>query len=453
MFLPARLKKAYVHLPLKDVDGFLWQMQAKGFAHFFDVTDPFKLPELEPITSKTAAVQDALNQLPKPPVQDIFSEGLFGPKSHRIAFIQRQPVEKLLKQVEQQPQGFSAVVLREQLQDALHAEQAKALAGASAKTAVLGFWFDPKTDDLNWIKRDYDVYVEKPGEKDQPPTKLSNPPWLKAFELLTTGFRVPAYGEVDPTPAIALSFTLFFGFMFADAGYGLALLLLTLAGYFFTTKNNLVQKALNGILLYAALSTIAFGLYFGEFFGFSINAEQAAAQDLTLLLYLSIAAGLAHLGISGASQLFGKQKLYGLSLVGVIAGIAAYFWIPESLALSAAGILGLVYTKKWLFFKEILAIASGIASYLRLGALAVVHLLIAQILANTLKAAAAQPLGLVIAAVAFLVLGGLLLVFSVVLVFLQSLRLQWIEFLRFGPEDQGILFEPLAETDRHVHYT
>ncbi|MBI4360339.1 hypothetical protein HY572_01040 [Candidatus Micrarchaeota archaeon] len=452
MFLPARLKKAYVHLPLEDVDEFLQEMQAKGFAHFFDVKDPFKLPELEPVETKEKQVQDALSRLPTPKAQDMLSEGLLGPKSHRIQFVKRQFADALLKQAEKKPTGFAATALREQLQDARAVEKTKSLGGKTQKTLVLGFWFDPKTDDLDWIKRKYDAYEQDADEKDQPPTRLDNPAWLKPFEVLTTNFRVPAHDEVDPTPAIALSFTLFFGFMFADAGYGLALLLLAGAGYALTTKNNPAQKSLNAILIYAALSTIAFGLYFGEFFGFSVNSENAAVHNLTQLLYVSVAAGLAHLFLSGLSQLFGKQKLYGSSVMAVIGGLAAYSWMPESLALSALGVLGLAYAKKWFFFKEILALASSLASYLRLGALAIVHLLIAQILAESLKTAARQPLGLVIAAVAFLILGTLLLVFGALLVFLQSLRLQWVEFLRFGSQDQGIAFTPLREENDHVHY-
>lgn len=452
MFLPARLKKAYVHLPLKDADALLWTLQRHEFAHFFDVKDPFKLPELKPVESKEKQVQDALAKLPKPKPQDILSEGLLGKKSHRILFVNRQPVDDLIQKAEEHPVGFAATALREQLQDALAVEHAKKLGGQTKKTLVLGFWFDPQTDDVDWIKKKYDVYEENADEKDQPPTKLNNPVWLKPFEVLTTGFRVPAHDEVDPTPAIALSFTLFFGFMFADAGYGLALLLLSLAGYFLTTKNNPTQKSLNAILMYAALSAIAFGLYFGEFFGFAVNGEHAAAHNLTQLLTVSIAAGLAHLFLSGASQLFGKHKLYGASLMATIAGLGIYFWTPEGLALSALGVLGILYAKQWLFFKEILALASSIASYLRLGALAVVHLLIAQILAQALRTAALQPLGLIIAAVAFVILGGLLLVFGAVLVFLQSLRLQWVEFLRFGAQDQGLRFEPLSEENDHVHY-
>jgi len=41
-------------------------------------------------------------------------------------------------------------------------------------------------------------------------------------------FGVPSYNNVDPTPLVAVLFTIFFGFALGDAGYGLVLAMMGL---------------------------------------------------------------------------------------------------------------------------------------------------------------------------------------------------------------------------------
>ena len=57
-----------------------------------------------------------------------------------------------------------------------------------------------------------------------PPTKLKNPKLFKPFEMYTKMYGLPAYGEMDPTWFIALTYSFIFGAMFGDAGQGLVLL-------------------------------------------------------------------------------------------------------------------------------------------------------------------------------------------------------------------------------------
>ena len=54
-----------------------------------------------------------------------------------------------------------------------------------------------------------------------PPTKLKNPKLFKPFEMYTKMYGLPAYGEMDPTWFIALTYSFIFGAMFGDAGQGL----------------------------------------------------------------------------------------------------------------------------------------------------------------------------------------------------------------------------------------
>ena len=49
-----------------------------------------------------------------------------------------------------------------------------------------------------------------------PPTRLKNPALLRPFEMFVKMYGLPAYNEFDPTLLIAVTYSLFFGFMFGS---------------------------------------------------------------------------------------------------------------------------------------------------------------------------------------------------------------------------------------------
>lgn len=109
------------------------------------------------------------------------------------------------------------------------------------------------------------VEVLEEEEDDVPPTKLDNPVGVRNFELLTSTYATPKYKEIDPTVIMAVFFTIFFGMMLGDMGYGL---LITILGLYlkqvFRTEG--WQRLLN-ITVYSGISSIFFGFIYGEFFG------------------------------------------------------------------------------------------------------------------------------------------------------------------------------------------
>ncbi len=58
------------------------------------------------------------------------------------------------------------------------------------------------------------------------PVKLSHGRFVSAFQRMIFSYGSPLYGTIDPTPFVAIFFTLLFGIMFGDAGQGLVFLLL-----------------------------------------------------------------------------------------------------------------------------------------------------------------------------------------------------------------------------------
>lgn len=99
-------------------------------------------------------------------------------------------------------------------------------------------------------------------ELGQPPTKLSNPPLFRPFELFIQMYGLPDYGEFDPTILIGLTYSFLFGFMFGDVGQGLLLLI---GGFLLYRIKNMKLAAI--VSCCGFFSTI-FGFLFGSVFGF-----------------------------------------------------------------------------------------------------------------------------------------------------------------------------------------
>ena len=107
--------------------------------------------------------------------------------------------------------------------------------------------------------------IEEDEQKDAhktPPTKLKNPKLFKPFEMYTKMYGLPAYGEMDPTWFIAITYSFIFGAMFGDVGQGLVLLI----GGFLLYKFKHIDLA--GIISCAGIFSTFFGFMFGSFFGF-----------------------------------------------------------------------------------------------------------------------------------------------------------------------------------------
>nr|WP_294678929.1 V-type ATPase 116kDa subunit family protein [uncultured Blautia sp.] len=107
---------------------------------------------------------------------------------------------------------------------------------------------------------DTDVPEHNPAH--QPPTKLKNPKLFKPFEMYVKMYGLPAYGEMDPTWFVAITYSFIFGAMFGDAGQGLVLFLGGLALYHFKHID------LAGIVSCAGVFSTFFGVMFGSIFGF-----------------------------------------------------------------------------------------------------------------------------------------------------------------------------------------
>lgn len=95
-----------------------------------------------------------------------------------------------------------------------------------------------------------------------PPTKLKNPALFRPFEMFVRMYGLPAYNEFDPTLLIAITYSIFFGFMFGDVGQGLLLLVGGFLLYHFKKMD------LAAIVSCCGFFSTIFGTLFGSVFGF-----------------------------------------------------------------------------------------------------------------------------------------------------------------------------------------
>jgi len=100
-----------------------------------------------------------------------------------------------------------------------------------------------------------------------PPIAFSPRNYSKPFEMLTDVMGRPAYGRIDPTFFMFLTYPLFFGLILGDMAYGLAVM--GMAWFIWRRfPINPMMKNVGGFLFTIGLSTVIFGYIYGEFAGF-----------------------------------------------------------------------------------------------------------------------------------------------------------------------------------------
>ncbi|MBT9130394.1 MAG: hypothetical protein DDT41_00676 [candidate division WS2 bacterium] len=119
-----------------------------------------------------------------------------------------------------------------------------------------------KSSDLKKLQQEFNThfpygYLESssPTTEDNPPVILQNHPIIKPYEIITRFFGLPNYRGIDPTPVLALPFTLFFSINMGDAGYGI---LLFLSAFIMSRRVKLNKDARGFITLAYFLSVTTF---------------------------------------------------------------------------------------------------------------------------------------------------------------------------------------------------
>lgn len=349
----------------------------------------------------------------------------------------------------------------------------------------------PKLDKLEKQLKALDCAYElsDPEEGDQIPTLLDNPKWMRGINMVTEMYSLPTYDGIDPNPLIFFWYVFFFGFMFADIGYGLIILIgCTLIAKKYKPKNTLGYMFSLGKWLGGA--TIFWGIFSGGFFSnliptfsesfLGITQNQFPhwlqvfcngivvnpVEDPLKVLILALSFGCVQLvcgqcihiymGFRDGEALDGILDVvpWWLFFAGIVVlalqGSAVLIWI---------GVAALVLTqgrhKKGIFGKLFGGIASlydvtswlsDVLSYARLMALMLAGSVIGMVF-NTL---AAMPKLIIVFLIVFLVGHTFNIGVNLIGTYVHDARLQYLEYFGKFYKEGGIPFRPLKYNTKFV---
>ena len=190
---------------------------------------------------------------------------------------------------------------------------------------------------INEIKNDPKVFVvvEEDREKffGEPPTKLKNPKFFKPFEMFIQMYGLPDPNEMDPTIFVALTYTLIFGAMFGDVGQGLCLFVI--GGLIYLKK----KSSLAGIVSIAGIFSTIFGFMFGSIFGFEDIIQARWLRPVEAMTNLPFIGQLNTVFIIAIA--FGMVLNILVMIFQIINAIRAHD--TENVWFSTNGIAGLVF--------------------------------------------------------------------------------------------------------------
>ncbi|KXS37531.1 V-type ATP synthase subunit I [Modicisalibacter tunisiensis] len=180
---------------------------------------------------------------------------------------------------------------------------------------------------LKTLCRDGDVALREraPRPDEEPPVLLDNPEWLAGGEEAVKFFQLPGYRSADPSAMVYVSFVLFFAIILADAGYALAFgALVWLARR--RWKRSVIGRRLGSMGLAMSGGALLYGILLGSYFGLAPppGSPLAALQWLSIddfgaMMTLSIAIGVLHLIAANAlAAWYAKPRRLALGNLGWI---------------------------------------------------------------------------------------------------------------------------------------
>jgi V/A-type H+-transporting ATPase subunit I len=323
---------------------------------------------------------------------------------------------------------------------------------------------------------------------------------MSIFEKLTIGFGVPKSNEVDPTVLWVITYPLFFGLMFGDVGNGVVVTIASSIIYLYKRRGlTIPDNAFGGLggvfsmviqgsplLILSGVSSLVVGFLYGTVFGnpewFKLITGLPGPlwfepfTNILMMLRLSITIGVIHIISGMVLKIIDEARIrqfrelvcgplvwlwfyaaFGFTLLYYGLKFPNYLFNPSNLPqifvtmgvpliamlalnLLSEGPMGLMHA-----FENLLASLSHTISYVRILAMKLIedvffHLflgvLVFFIAWGTIAGAA---IGWVVYAALVTVL---IMILETAFVFMQSLRLHWVEwFLKFF-EGSGTAFKP-----------
>ena len=185
-------------------------------------------------------------------------------------------------------------------------------------------------------KEKWGIVTSDPGGNDNPPTLIKNSKLVKIikpmFDIIGT---IPGYREVDISPHFLIFFSIFFGMLIGDVGYGLTYFLIALIAQkkFKAIKN----KSIFFLTYMLASFAITWGLLTGVFFGPHpwIKPLMPYFTDNTNVQAFCFLIGVVQLSVAHIWKFLRKwPSLKALSDIGWICVLWSAYFLAKSLILN-----------------------------------------------------------------------------------------------------------------------
>ena len=325
--------------------------------------------------------------------------------------------------------------------------------------------------------RKWGILVTEPSAVDNVPTLIRNPRWVSMIQpVLRLLGLTPGYRELDVSILFLVFFSIFFGILIGDAGYGLAYILITL-GLQKMMKQNTEMKTTFSLFYLLGTSAILWGVLTGTFFGqewlLNLGYQPLVPQlnDAKFMQSFCFFLGALHLSIAHSWRAFLKfPSLKALADVGWICILWSAFFLANTLILEeafppwgiwliAAGIvLVVLFTNPQANMLRAIGEGLGtvalsimnnftdVVSYIRLFAVGLATLAIAET-TNTLSSGFGDGVVALMVGVLIIVIGhSLNIILGPMSVLVHGVRLNVLEFSGHANVTwSGVAFEPLKE--------
>ena len=348
------------------------------------------------------------------------------------------------------------------------------------------------------------IYYEfsEPAKDEIPPTLYKNNAVVKNFEAVTNMYSPANSREFDPNAVMAVFYSIFLGFIMADIGYGLIMLIGGGAIWLKTRARPTGLTRFAGVFAMGGICTILWGVLFNSFFGTGIlpfTVLPDAQSDMWSLTGISVPAVLIISMMIGVVQLCAGYVckavqcwrrgyiadgifdglVWAVFSVGVELAIIGFIdeMKAPSLRLAGAIIAGVSlltavltagrkekilgkFTKGFGAAYGVINFASDILSYARLYGLLLSGAVIAKIISGYAVTGMNGSTGFIVSGNPALIILGIILLlvghaFNLAMgllgAYIHDARLQYVEFYGRFFEGEGELFTPLGSRRRYIN--
>ncbi len=267
--------------------------------------------------------------------------------TQRVSEMKRSLTEDALalKAIDQKMSGYVAYrpvlqkALADLLQERTFEETAEGMMKQDKLAALKGFCPEDRVTALEDASKQHGwgLLVEDPAEDDRTPTFLRNPTWVQSImPLLDFMNIIPGYKESDVSLCFLVFFSLFFGILIGDAGYGCLFMAVTLFAHRKAQKGT--DPSVFRLMYILSGCAILWGAATGTFFGVSLFGQWIKPvvpwltndKNVQLLCFMI---GITHLTLAHVWR--GMRKLPSIAALGDVGWICllwcAYFFCGQIL--------------------------------------------------------------------------------------------------------------------------